>query len=146
MNSGTKRINKSDYLTDKEIYEIETAIYNNMLETLYKDVPKTVEGYADQETIKALVKEEEYVHIPGQEEFILTKSGRIYNTERIKSVAIHYSGRNIRVYLKGKKKEYNSLYKYAGWEYDSLEILKTFKKNKWDVRVQDNYRQFFESL
>ena len=146
MSSGTKKKNKKDYLTDKEIYELENAIYNNMLETLYKDVPTTVEGYADQETIQALVGEEEYIHIPGQEEFILIKSGRIYNTERVKSVAIHYSGRNIRVYLKRKKKEYNSLYKDAGWEYDSIEILKTFKKNKWDVRVQENYTQFFESL
>ena len=134
------------YLSNKQRDEIEAAIYNDTLETLYKDIPKTIEGFVPEEAIKELIGEEEYIHVPEQEEFILTRRGRIYNTERSKSVLIHYSGRNIRIYLKGKKREYPQLYEYAGWDYDPIEILKNFKKNKWKVSVQENYKTFFESL
>lgn len=134
------------YLSNKQKDEIEAAIYNDTLETLYQGIPKTIEGFVSEEAIKELIGEEEYIHVPEQEEFILTRRGRIYNTERLKSVLIHYSGRNIRIYLKGKKREYPQLYEYAGWDYDPIKILKEFKKNKWEVRVQDNYKTFFESL
>lgn len=146
MKSGYQTKRRRDYLTDKEIYEIETAIYNNTLETLYKDVPKTNKGYVSQETIKELTKEEEYIHIPEQEEFILTQSGRVWNTERIATVTPNYSGRDIRIYCKRRKHQYKDLYKHAGWEYNPIDIIKNYKKNNWNISIIEQHKPFFESL
>jgi len=146
MNSGYKNKAKKSYLTQKEIYDIEVAIYNDMLETLYKDVPKTFQDGLSQETIKELVGEEEYIHIPEQEEFVLTKSGRVFNIETVKEIRPHFTGRNIRIYLKKRKREYPDLFKAAGWEYNTENILRLFRKNRWNITLGQTQVNFFKSL
>ncbi len=146
MKNGYKTKAKHKYLTNKQIHEIEAAIYNDTLETLYKDVSETFEDSLPQETIKELVKEEEYIHIPEQEEFVITKSGRVYNIETVRSICPHYTGRDIRVYLKKTKREYPDLFKVAGWEYDTENILKDLKKNKQHVTVGESQKEYFDSL
>jgi hypothetical protein len=128
------------------MHEIEAAIYNDTLETLYKDVSETFEDSLPEETIKKLVKEEEYIHIPEQEEFVITKSGKVYNIETVRCISPHYTGRNIRIYLKKTKREYPELFKLAGWEYDTENILKGLKKNNHHVTVGESQKEYFDKL
>jgi hypothetical protein len=146
MNNGYKTKGKHNYLTNKQIHEIEAAIYNDILETLYTDVSKTYKDSLPQETIKELVKEEEYIHIPEQEEFVLTKSGRVYNIQTVRSICPHFTGRDIRIYLKKRKREYPELFKVAGWEYNTEKILKGFKKNSYNITIGQSQKKYFETL
>ena len=146
MKNGYTTKGKKNYLTNRQIHEIEAAIYNDMLETLYTDVPKTYKDSLPQETIKELVKEEEYIHIPEQEEFVITKSGRVDNIQTVRGICPHYTGRDIRIYLKKRKREYPELFKAAGWEYDTEKILKGFKKNRYNITIGESQKKYFGSL
>ena len=48
MKNGRIR-DKRLYLTNKEKDEIEAAIYNDTLETLYQGIPKTIEEFVSEE-------------------------------------------------------------------------------------------------
>ena len=70
----------------------------------------------------------------------------VYNIETVRSICPHYTGRDIRVYLKKTKREYPDLFKVAGWEYDTENILKHLKKNKQHVTVGESQKEYFDSL
>ena len=137
---------KSDYITQSEIDKITVAIFNDNIETLYKDVPKVIESNFVTPELKEVIGELEYAHIEGMEHYIVIEDGRIINTQRITRMTTQWTGSEIRAYCTRKKVILEDEFIKNGWDYDTYKILKNYKVNKWPIRLGDPQREVFDNL
>ena len=131
---------KTRYLTDSEVDEITTAIYNDALETLYEDVSDTVDELYNPKVVKELFEDKgiEYFKIPEYDQFIITKEGRVFNSKTIHYIKPILTGSSIFVMLKSKRESFEDLFENHGWIYDQDAIIKNYKDNNWDITPVGN--------
>lgn len=126
---------KTKYITDKEVDDITAAIYNNTLETLYKGVSEDLEADLNPKAVKELFEDKgiEYLRIPELEEYIITRQGRVFNCKNVRYLKPVLTGSSMFVNIKGKRIPLQDAFEDNGWTYDEDEIVKNYRKNKWEV-------------
>lgn len=137
---------KSDYITQYEINKVTNAIFNDTLEALYKDIPKTIESNFITPELKEVIGELKYGHIEGLEQYIVIEDGRIINTSRVMRMTAQWTGTEIRTYCTKQKIVLEDEFLKNGWDYDVYTILKNYKVNRWAIRLGGTQRRVFEKL
>ena len=127
---------KVKYLTDSEVDEITTAIYNDALETLYEDVSEDVDAIHNPHIVKELFEDKdiEYIQLEGKPDYIVLNDGRCFNTRTLKYVQLIVTGNHITVPLNYKRYFLDEVFEDNGWTFDEEEILRTHKNNKWKIK------------
>lgn len=130
---------KTQYLTDKEIDEITTAIYNDTLPTLYESISQDVEDSLSRVAIKELFEDKgiEYlkITIPELEDYILTRQARVFNTKTLRYLKPVLTGSTIFANTRGKRIPFKDLFEEEGWTFDLEEVASLYKKNNWKIAI-----------
>jgi len=139
---------KDKYLSQKQIDNIEAAIYNDKLHELYKEVDDTPipKKLLTEDVKKNIIKGQRYAHIDGQEEYIILEDGRLINLENINQLQIQFTGVNLRGYAKKNRIVLHEEFAKNGWKYDRDNILRAYKKNKWKIYVNYASKSLYESI
>lgn len=137
---------RKTYLSDNEIDVITNAIYNDTLENYYKSLPQDDLDH-NEEVVKELFKEIEYLRIQQAKEYIITKEGRVFNSKTIKYRKPTVSTTTIFFMLSGGIRiDLQQEFENNGWTYDQDEILTNYKRNKWPLILLTASKRYFKSL
>ena len=137
---------RKTYLSDNEIDVITNAIYNDTLENYYKSLPQDDLDH-NEEVVKELFKEIEYLRIEQAKEYIITKEGRVFNSKTIKYRKPTVSTTTIFFMLSGGIRiDLQQEFENNGWTYDQDEILTNYKRNKWPLILLTASKRYFKSL
>ena len=139
---------KDKYLSQKQIDNIEAAIYNDKLHELYKEVDNTPipTKLLTEDVKKNIIKGQRYAHIDGQEEYIILEDGRLINLENVNQLQLQFTGVNLRGYAKTKRIAIHEEFAKHGWKYNRNKILRAYKKNKWKIYVNYASKELYESI
>lgn len=139
---------KNNYLSEQEIDDITTAIYNDVTPTIYEDVSEDVvyeySGFNEQ-VVKEVLKDKEWKRV-GDSEFVITREGRIFNSKTIKYRKPTLTSVSLTIMLGTQRLSLQQFFEDNGWTFDLEEIAKTYKKNKWGITIVYPYRSYFKSL
>ena len=133
------------YLTQNEIDNIEFRIYNNLPTLMDEDVSEVHEIGCNEEIAKELAKGIEYTVIEEDERYILTKQGRLFNTQRLNSIKPVALSEDLQYILANRfRLSYKENFERAGWEWDYKKILQAYRKNGWKIKLHEPARRLLE--
>jgi hypothetical protein len=137
---------KSGYLTESEIDEATIAIYNDAIPAIYEDIPNTMEELHNPKVVKELFEDKgiEYLRIPENEEYLITKQGRVFNSKGIRFVKPVITGSTMFIHIRGKRRVFEELFENHGWTFDIEEVVNNYKNNKWDAMIVGRGADWFE--
>lgn len=139
----------SKVLTLDEIHDLETAIYNDRNDILFKALdtclPEDVMEDKYQETIKELAKGQEYYIIPDTD-IMVRKDGRLFNAKFIRAIKPMWTPHDIIVIVNRKGIRYSEIYKSQNWKFEQKEIAKRFVKENWPISISSGYQETFKEL
>lgn len=123
---------KLRYITEQEIEDITTQIYNDCL--VLEDEPEyEYKSKFDQGMAKKMLKEgEEYIQLEfPNEHYIVTSLGRLLNTNTVKQIKTTFSSTQNMWMTCGLSIKAKNIAEENGWDYDFMETLNRYKTNKW---------------
>ena len=136
---------KKNYLSEEEIDDITTAIYNDLTPAIYEDVSEDVVDNYNEQVVKELFKDKEYKRV-GDSEFVITREGRIFNSKTIKYRKPTLTSVSLTVILGTERVSIQEFFEDNGWTFDLEEIARRYKNNNWGITVVYPYRSYFKSL
>lgn len=132
-------------LSEKQLHEIEVAIYNDDNEALYKTLPNFNDTVFNQEVIKELVEKQPYYIIP-ESTILLRKDGLIINFKTLRTIKPQFTPRDIILNIKSKMIRMSDIFIINNWPWDREQVLRRYKSNNWKIGVQPNFRTLWEEL
>lgn len=133
------------YLTDKELYDIEVAIYNDNNEALYKALPEGIEDENEEGIVKELAQGLEYYILP-ETHLMLRQDGRLLNARFIRPVKPLWTPHDYIVNDNRGTMRYTTIYDKMGWKFNHREIAERFIKNKWPMSITTGYKEKYKEL
>lgn len=130
---------KTKYFTTNEIFNIETAIYNDDNKTLLSLLPDTLEEPC-KKSVEELVGAVEWtVIIPGIP-YILTKDCRVFNIKFNREMKLSYTPHCLSISLRNTYYKLPPFFKKLGWKYDHKKAVETaFSNDKLIVAPMYKY-------
>lgn len=140
---GYKYNKKPIYVSEKEIFDIECAIYNDDNKALFKSLPKGVEDDNKTNIIEDLAKSQRYYVIPSTN-IMLREDGRLFNLKFIRPLKPLWTPHDIIINANGKQIRYSTIYEQEAWEFDHLQIVTRYIVNNWGISVTHGYHETFD--
>ena len=135
---------KKDYWSQKEIDDIECAIYNDVMPAIYEDISQDDDDGFDPQVIKELFKDKEYTKIPDTT-LVLSQDGRLFNYKTSRNIKPAWSGKNLFAVSKGKTVKYEDVFKEKGWEYNHHNITQGLLDRGFSLTVISGQEESFKS-
>jgi len=115
-------MDKDAFLTQKEIHEMEVAIYNDDNKTLLSLLPETVGKNSFQEQIKELIGEVQWTYLLEGQEYIVSQKGDVFHSRYKRLIKLNYSPLKVSVSLRGLYYNLKDVFDREGWKYDHKKI------------------------
>lgn len=133
------------YFTDKELYEIECAIYNDDNKALFKSLPEGIEDKNNGDVVKELAQGLEYFIVP-ETNLMVRQDGRLLNAKFIRPVKPLWTPHDYIINDNRGTLRYTSIYEKMGWKFNHREIAERFINNKWPMSITNGYLEKWKEL
>lgn len=136
---------KQKYLTDAEIFAMETAIYNDDSETLSSLISEAYSSQSQRDakeikeiigTVSKATKFSEFTP-----NYAITDLGELFNIKHIRRVSVVYMNTDFIINLRSKTYRMSELMEDAGMVFDFDTIFKYYKDNNISMYVNPLYRK-----
>jgi len=136
---------KQKYLTDAEIFAMETAIYNDDSDSLYKAFSETMDEHFEGEVFKKLTKGKKWGFI-ADTEYIITEDGLVFHSRHQRVIKIIFTNNRLHTTQGGKSYFFEDIFAEKGWDYDFDKIIRFYKDNGYEMHVNKRYKELYDSL
>lgn len=131
-------MNKNNYLSDDEIFEIECALYNNVPTPLDKWIPEPLE---EDTWLEDQLLEGEVAIESSQDNYVWTNFGRSFNIKYKRMLKGTILPKDFIMVFREDRLKTSELFKENGFEFNYKEILDRYKKYKWPLIIPNSYRK-----
>jgi len=134
-----------EYLTDKQLYDIQCAIYNDDNKALLEALPQTVGDTFEGEIFETVTKDKRWTFI-GDTEYILTEDGLVFHSRFQRIIKIIFSPHRLYTTIKGTSYYLDEIFEEKGWPYDYNTILNFYKDKGYGMYVNKRYRKLYDTM
>lgn len=122
-------MDKDAILSDKEIHEMEVAIYNDDNKTLFSLLPETVGKDSFQEEVKELIGEARWAPLKPGSAYIVSENGDVFHSKHKRPIKLNFSPIKMAVLIQGKYTDLIDVFVREGWDYDHKKVTDYLYKN-----------------
>lgn len=133
-----------EYLTEKQLYDIQCAIYNDDNKALLKALPEVVDDKIEGEVFQFLTKDCNWAFIKDTE-YIITENGIVFHSRHQRILKIVFSAINLTVNIKGRSYNIKDIFQDNGWTYNRVKIIQYYRDNNYELHVPKLYKELYAS-